>query len=418
MTEKPYQWSRGATLEEHSRRKLRIIRDYFGRYLAVRCALPQQSRFRLAIVDGFAGGGRYSDGSPGSPIIFLEELRTAIAAFNIKRRDEGMAALAIECLLVLNDNDPGAIQRLRANVEPVLASIRSEITGLHVLVEYRNQAFEAAYPEIKMLLEQGRYRNVLFNLDQCGHKWVSRATLIDIMRGNTSAEIFYTFMIEALLAFLRKSDPQRLASQLRYLHLDDGELRRLEGAMNNQVWLGVAENLVFDAFQNCAPFVSPFSINNPDGWRYWLIHFANSSRARQVYNDVLHVNSSMQAHFGRSGLHMLAHDPHRESGSLYLFDEPGREASRNELVNDIPRLVSDFGDAVGVSTFYEAVYNITPAHSDDIHAAMIEASDLEIITLAGGARRSPNAIRADDTLRMKQQRTFFPMFLRMDKPPS
>jgi hypothetical protein len=52
---------------------------------------------------------------------------------------------------------------------------------------------------------------------------------------------------------------------------------------------------------------------------------------------------------------------------------------------------------------------------DDIHTAMIENGDLEIITEGGGLRRKPNTIRSDDTLRMKQQRTLFPIFLKPEK---
>ena len=61
MAEKPYSWASGAKLEDHSRRKHKILREYFANYLGVRCQLPQQTQFRLAIVDGFAGGGRYAD---------------------------------------------------------------------------------------------------------------------------------------------------------------------------------------------------------------------------------------------------------------------------------------------------------------------------------------------------------------------
>lgn len=50
MSKKPYPWLTGAVLEEHSRRKHKVISEYLARYLAVRCQLPQQSRFRLAIV--------------------------------------------------------------------------------------------------------------------------------------------------------------------------------------------------------------------------------------------------------------------------------------------------------------------------------------------------------------------------------
>jgi hypothetical protein len=74
-------------------------------------------------------------------------------------------------------------------------------------------------------------------------------------------------------------------------------------------------------------------------------------------------------------------------------------------------VVTDFGDAVGVGQFYGSIYNMTPAHTDDIHSAMLENSDLEVVTEAGGERRKPNTIRADDQLRMKRQRTLFPIFL-------
>ena len=75
MAEKRYEWAGGAKLEEHSRRKHKILRQYVFDYLTVRCKLPQQERFRLAIVDGFAGGGRYQCGTAGSPLIFIKGLK-------------------------------------------------------------------------------------------------------------------------------------------------------------------------------------------------------------------------------------------------------------------------------------------------------------------------------------------------------
>ena len=36
MVAKPYDWAAGATLEDHSRRKHKILREYFFNYLAVR----------------------------------------------------------------------------------------------------------------------------------------------------------------------------------------------------------------------------------------------------------------------------------------------------------------------------------------------------------------------------------------------
>lgn len=417
MVEKRYAWEDGATLEEHSKRKHKIVREYFARYLAVRCQLPMQSKFRVAIVDGFAGGGRYKDGSPGSPIIFIEELRRAAEELNIKRKSEGMAPLDIECFLILNDYEPEAIDVLRGNVEPLLAEITQNVPKLHLRVNYLSRAFEEVYPELKELLERGEYKNVLFNLDQCGHSKVELATITDIIASFASAEIFYTFGITSLLTFLQKSDPKRLAKTLDPLGVRIADLGRLDAMMNKDAWLGAAERLVFELFKRCSKFHSPFSINNQQGWRYWLIHFASSYRARQEYNDILHQNKSAQAHFGRSGLNMLSYDAHDDSAMLYLFDEAGRIEAKKQLYNDIPRLIYSCGDAINVGDFYGSIYNDTPAHTDDVHSAIIENPDLEVITAEGGGeRRKANTIKATDTLRMKRQLSFPKFFGAPVKP--
>ena len=41
----------GAKLEEHSRRKLKILREYVFDYLTVRCQLPQQQRLHARLRD-------------------------------------------------------------------------------------------------------------------------------------------------------------------------------------------------------------------------------------------------------------------------------------------------------------------------------------------------------------------------------
>lgn len=413
MTEKPYLWKQGAKLLEHSLRKHKIIREYFADYLRVRCQLPQQTRFRLAVVDGFAGGGLYECGTPGSPLIFLEELGRAADELNVMRAANGMALIDIECLLLLNDFDREAIELLKSHVAPVEAKIKTATPHLHLHIEYMHKSFEAAYPEIKQLLISNQYRSVLFNLDQCGHSHVKKNSIVDILQSFRSAEVFYTFMIDSLIAFLRKTDPRRLRSQLAPIGVFGEQLRELEASvLSRREWLGTAERIVFETFKSCAGYVSPFSINNPDGWRYWLIHFANSYRARQVYNNTLHANSNLQAHFGRSGLNMLAYDPSHDGPALYLFDDPGRERSRQQLFNDIPRLVSESGDAISVEDFYAAIYNMTPAHTNVVHEAIIDNPDLEVITPAGGGRRKANTIYVEDTIKLKKQLTFFPMFLR------
>ncbi len=411
MVEKRYEWADGAKLGEHSKRKHKILREYVFDYLTVRCKLPQRERFRFAIVDGFAGAGRYQYGTPGSPLIFIEELKRGVEAVNTHRAVQGLGTIEVECLLIFNDASRDAVELLKTHVAPMQAELAQTCPKLHLRVEYLNEIFETAYPKIKVFLEQGRYRSVLFNLDQCGDSHVERDTLLDIMHSYPAAEIFYTFMISSLLAFLQKNQPKQLKARLDHLGLTSVNIDALNGLMSKNDWLGTAEKIVFDAFRLCAPYVSPFSINNPGGWRYWLIHFANVYRARQVYNNILHDNSSLQAHFGRSGLNMLSYDPRHDEGMLYLFDHSDRASAKNQLLGDIPRLVTESGDAMSVMDFYESIYNITPAHADDVHAAIIENPDLEVITPAGGERRKANTISVNDVIKVKTQRSFFPMFL-------
>lgn len=412
---KRYEWVDGAMLQDHSKRKHKILREYVFDYLTVRCILPQQERFRLAIVDGFSGGGRYQCGTAGSPLIFIEELKRASEAVNNLRVGRGLAPIEVECLLVFNDANREVVNLLKTHAAPLLADIVQNCPKLHLHVEYMHDLFEVAYPKIKSLLTQGRYRSVLFNLDQYGDRHVERETIVDVMRSYPAAEIFYTFMIDSLLAFLQKNEPEQLRKRLDHLGLMDSSMQMLNGMMTRNEWLGTAERIVFDAFRLCAPYVSPFSINNPDGWRYWLIHFANFYRARQVYNNILHGNASLQAHFGRSGLNMLHYDPRHDEGLLYLFNDDARSSAKDQLFGDIPRLVGESGDAIRVMDFYESIYNTTPAHADDVHVAIIENPDLEVITPAGGERRKANTIGVNDVIKLRKQRSFFPMFLKADE---
>ena len=145
MVKKHLDWE-DATLDDHSKRKLKILKEYFTKYLLVRCVLPQQEKFRLAIIDGFAGGGRYNCGSSGSPIIFIETLKTAITELNIQRSVDGKKIIKFECILILNDALPAAIKILKTNIAPLLVE---KTSNLDLNVEILCGKFETVYPKIR-----------------------------------------------------------------------------------------------------------------------------------------------------------------------------------------------------------------------------------------------------------------------------
>lgn len=406
MVTKPYVWSEGVVLPPHTAKKLAVLREYFSEYLRVRCPHPQQSHFRLAIVDGFCGGGKYGGGESGSPLVFIEVLAAITDELNLKRQADGLRPLAISCDLIINDSNRDAAELAKSNVIEALKKLNVPDQLLSITPTFMNAHFEQVYPDIKALLRAKYHQNVLFNLDPCGNSDVDRRTISDIMVSFRSAEVFFTAMIGSLINFLNKDDRLSLENSLRLYDISPEAIDELDGQMiSRREWLGAAERIIFQAFQSTASFVSPFSIQNPGGWRYWLMHFSNSVRARQVYNDVLHQNANAQAHFGKSGLNMLSYNP-REEGALYLFDINGRKSAFEELVYDIPRYVAEHGDVLRVADFFLGIYNTTPAHSKDINRAIFENPDLEVLTSNGGERRRAHTISGDDVLRLKRQMSF------------
>jgi len=410
MVRKNLDWEGGAELEDHTKKKHDVLRRYFRQYLIIRCQLPQQEKFRLAIVDGFSGAGLYKCGNFGSPLIFVDVLIKTANEINLNRVSQGIRPIQIECLLLLNDKDSSVIGQLRENIAPLLAATKDENNNIYIKPEFFSSYFDEIYPQIKERLKSAKCRNVLFNLDQYSYSHVTSTVIRDIVSSWPSAEVLLTFMIGSMLTFLSpKKEKFGTPIEPEMREKIDSLLNSGNELLGKRQWLGEAEKIAHNYLKDCAPFVSPFSINNPKGWRYWLMHFASSYRARQVYNDILHQDGESQAHFGRSGLNMLSYDP-QDEGQLYLFTNDSRELAKEALYDDIPRFVAESGDTLFMNDFYTAAYSETPAHSDDIHEMIVENPDMEVITESGGQRRQANTIKAGDTLKLKSQKSMFFMF--------
>lgn len=400
-----FNWIDGAKLLEHSKMKHQILRKYINEYLEVRCKIPQQSKFRFAVIDGFSGGGAYEGGLPGSPLIFLQLLLEKCQQINLQRKIDGMAIIDFECLFLFNDANVDAIEILKGNVRPILDECNT-YKHLNINVKYLSQTFTNAFLTIKKLLAAENFTgNVFFNLDQSGHSLIPNSTIKDILRTYSSAEILMNISAQSLFTYLSRNQPDRLKKTLNFHGVSDYEINQLNDELSKKDWRGLVEKIVFESYKNCCHYVSPFAINNPKGWTYWLMHFANKPKAKQVYNDLLYENEGVQGHFGRSGLFMLEYN-HRTEFQNHLFSAEDRLRSLEQLHNDIPKIVSEYENKIQIEEFIQITSNDTPAHSQDIFKAMIDNSDLSITTTNGGERRSHHGIKPTDTLILKPQKSF------------
>ena len=395
-----YDWSNGAEIEPHSRIKLDILGEYLREYVNVRCGLPQQEAFRLSVIDGFCGGGVYSCGTLGSPLAIIQSLSEISREVNIRRQTEGFKPIHFQFHLYFNDKDPGAINALKIAVKGKLQEIADSGATPKFFPKFSVGDFRNNLPIIEQQIITSKVRNSIFNLDQYGHSNISEETLRRVLSLTRSAEVFLTFSIQSFLAFVSPA-------KLQKSQIFEGRISEISLHKTKKEWLADVERLVFDEFHAIAPFVSPFSINNTGGWEYWLIHFAQAYRARQVYNDILHRKKNSQAHVGRSGLRMLGYSSVEET-SLYLFDKESREIARSELLGDVPQFLTDSvkDQTLSVENFYERTYNQTPAHSDDVNSALINSSEIEVVTSHGGKRRKAQMIKKSDFIRLAPQRTF------------
>lgn len=400
MVKREYDWENGAKLGPHSKIKHEIVKEYVHEYVRVRCSLPQQERFRLSFVDGFCGAGYYDCGTLGSPLIVLETLKAVSSEINFQRSVDGFKPILFEFSMYFNDLSPFAIQALRVRVDEFLEEHRADPSGAIFRVEYFEGDFGKNFSSISQRVLASRVRNTIFNLDQYGHSDVSEAHLRSALSLTRSSEVFLTFSIKSFLAFISPAKRQDR-------RIFGGQISEVSLHKSKKEWLAAVEMVVFEEFKELANFVSPFSINNQTGWEYWLVHFANSFRARQVYNDILHRKKNSQAHVGRSGLQMLRYSSIEET-SLYLFDANSRRGAREELMTDVPKFLSDFipGSSTSVADFFDRTYNQTPAHSDDLNSALIKSPDVEVLTSMGGRRRKPQMIKRTDIIRLAPQRTF------------
>ncbi|NIE81424.1 three-Cys-motif partner protein TcmP [Asaia sp. As-1742] len=112
-----YPWSNGAPIDDHTRTKHNILRQYLACYFDVRLANPQIREFKFAIIDGFSGGGRYETGEPGSPLIILEEIRRAFFRASVRRQVNNMPAVKLTGIIMFNDASRGYRIPQRTNID-------------------------------------------------------------------------------------------------------------------------------------------------------------------------------------------------------------------------------------------------------------------------------------------------------------
>lgn len=422
-TNELFDWSNWRTklprLEQHSQAKLDVVRTYIEDYIRILCTgNPGQDRFRLTIVDGFAGGGIYEENKFGSPFVLLQAVQVAEAKLNETRTKK----LTIDCHFYFVEKDAAAIECLQHQLRD---SVHKHALGKSIFVIQGR--FDAVYAQIVEESQRRFYRGgsrVIFFLDQCGYSDAPPPVLRSISESlNWKAEFILNLAIDWVTAYVRSEATLRKIFPALGLEKVLSVEKVIEAVKNPQFDSQyVVESLVGPAFQQVSgsPFFSPFYIQAPKSNRgYWLVHLAPARRARSAMLDVYWRVANGCRHFGHAGLDMLMYKP-EASPTGYLtgleFSEDTRSVALRELVAALPREFRDkHASGISYRGFHDLYCNRVMANEATVREAIIklmQIGEIEVHGKAGGAKMV-DTINPDDVITPGTS----PMLIPLVRPP-
>ena len=352
-------------IEEHSKAKLNVLRQYLRAYLDRLSVSPFRDDFRLDLVDGFSGGGTFTDGHrvlAGTPLIMIEECEAAKERLNQNRSKR----LRCDFKFYFTDKEPLHTRHLKAELTQRGWSNDEEIV-------VRNKRFEDEADTIiaKIRRRQPRAGRAIFLLDQTGFAQVRLDLVARILRELPRAEVILTFAADVVLHYLAARP--RFIKAVSPLELSENRIQDLIRLKNDAGGRALAQRALRDHIRNRtgATYDTPFFIRPNDSRRaLWFLHLSRHPTARDVMIQRHWEISSTFEHYGSGDFEMLGWDALRseETLRLFRFEETEAKDLREQLLNTMPaELYALAANApVSVQTMRHTLANKTAARFVDL----------------------------------------------------
>jgi three-Cys-motif partner protein len=422
MTRSPYGWSLAEPppiIQQHSLAKHDILRGYLSAYIQTLVSNPNRDEFRLVLVDGFAGGGLYRDEHTrqpvlGSPFIMLEATKEAEAIINAGRRKR--VRLDVDYYFVEKEREAADCLRKALKEYGYGARVDKDIFLL-------NCEFEDTADRLieRALTKMPRSPRAIFLLDQYGYSEVPADRIARIIQVLPGGEVILTFAVDALLTYFSENShlTKRLLEKvgipdvLRGRSFDDIK-------QTDKDWrLFVQACLYQELVEKCqAKFYTLFFIRSTQGHGdYWLIHFSQRARARDVMTRIHWEKNNHFIHYGGAGLdmfHVLGYvsendDVRAGQSGLFEFDDVARQASTKQLVAQIAPLIYDDPNGMSFAELFATTCNFSPASADVYKDAVdVLRSHKEIKIISASTGKATNArVQDGDWIKVPDQRGLF-----------
>ncbi len=420
MSKGEYLWAPGEApplIQDHSLAKHQVLARYLRVYVDVLTANPVIDRLRLALVDGFAGGGVYRTRTGarhlGSPLQMVYAMQEAEAEA-ISKRTKKAFSLDVEYFFVEQKQRNLEVLEALLKTDPVAAGLWTR-GRLHVM----QGSFESLADGITRRIQgRGRAHRALFLLDQYGYSKVPLTTLRNILHRLPNAEILLTFATDWLIDYMSGKggvSPERLQAMGLVDMADQFDTLISHKEHRDPRWRRLVQSVLHRNLveQTGARYFTPFFIVSPGAHReYWFVHLSRHSRARDEMTRLHWELENRFAHYGRNGLGMLGYDPREDvllSGQeMFNFSEASSKGLITRLAEEIPRrLPVDHGESVAFADFFDDICNETPATNEQIRnvlATLSREKEIEVLDAESGKRRAGGVrVKHSDRLRVPSQ---------------
>ena len=327
-------------IEEHTKRKLDVLKDYLDVYFDTLVPNPAQDRLNITLVDGFSGGGAYSDGAEtrvGSPLVMLYAVDQAKERLNKEREKP----LEINARFIFVDNE-------REHV----AALRSELDSRGYKGDQRITILEGTFVDhlpaiIQRIAEKQRSGRSIFFLDQFGYSDVPMPSIRTVFESLDRAEVVLNFAIDALLNYLHGGLVG--LERFRQFGIDDRFIADWNQNKTEHMGRAIAQRaLMANIHRNSGTkFFTPFMLwSKTDNRSMMLAHLSQHQAARDKMLGIHWQEQNHFVHVGDGGLINLGYHSRfiENCSSLFNFTDIDRtnlnEKLHNALSAEMHRVMS------------------------------------------------------------------------------
>ena len=393
-------------IEDHSKAKLDVLRRYLRAYFERLNANPSHDRFKLDLVDGFAGGGVFRSAGEivsGTPLIMIEESRRAEKELNRNRSKP----LRFDFKYHFVDVEADHVDHLKKTLSERHQADQEEIVVLNSPFE---DAADGIIAEIRR--RQPRAGRALFLLDQCGFSEVAMTLVAKIFRSLPAAEVILTFAADALVNHL--ADTPALVRAVAPIELPEARIREMIKLKRGAGGRALVERVLRSHMRAVtgATYDTPFFIKPRRSRRaLWFLHLSRHPTARDVMIQCHWNSRNTFEHYGPGGFGMLGWDALQDERTLPLFHfgEAEEREMHRQLLDSMPdRLYSLTSEGpITVDAFRHEVANETAARFSDLDKVVLELAEHKEFGIldADGKLRRRDLQRLDRTDRIAISRT-------------